>query len=77
MGDLLLSPLSDCLNIKQAAEFLGVTPKTLRNWDREGKLRPMRHPINGYRLYPVDELQRLAAQALKSRRGRPRSIKAK
>jgi MerR family copper efflux transcriptional regulator len=75
MGDLLLSPLTDCLNVKQAAEFLGVTPKTLRNWDRAGKLKPLRHPINDYRLYPIDELKRLSAKALKSRRGRPRSNK--
>jgi MerR family transcriptional regulator, copper efflux regulator len=76
MNDSSLSALTDCLNIAQAAALLGVTPKTLRNWDRAGKLKAIRHPVNGYRLYPTAELRQLVNQALKSRRGRPRSIKA-
>ena len=65
--------LADCLTIKDAAAVLGVTPETLRNWDRADKLKPIRHPVNGYRLYPVAELKRLLGRAFKSRRGRPRS----
>lgn len=56
--------LGDYLTVKEAARFLGVCPGTLRNWDRSGKLRPARHPINGYRLYrreQLDEIIRLAA----------------
>jgi len=45
------------LTVKEAAEFLGVSPKTLRNWDRAGKLIPSRHPMNGYRLYVREELE--------------------
>lgn len=47
------------LTVGTAASFLGVSPSTLRNWDREGKLKAIRHPINGYRLYSRRELQRL------------------
>ncbi len=54
---------ADCLTIKEAAEFLRVTPETLRNWDRRGKFKPLRHPINGYRLYPRAQLQELLEQA--------------
>jgi DNA-binding transcriptional MerR regulator len=43
--------LGDYLTVKDAASFLGVCPGTLRNWDRAGKLKPVRHPMNGYRLY--------------------------
>ena len=43
--------LLDYLTVGAAAEFLGISRSTLRNWDREGKLKPHRHPINGYRLY--------------------------
>ena len=43
--------------IKQAAKILGVTPLTLRNWDRNGKLKPYRHPINNYRVYKPDQLE--------------------
>jgi hypothetical protein len=45
------------LTVKQAAGFLGVCVKTLHNWDRAGKLRPARHPLNGYRLYRRQDLQ--------------------
>lgn len=37
--------------IKQAAEILGVTPLTLRNWDKKGLLVAYRNPANNYRLY--------------------------
>ena len=47
------------LTVSEAAEFLGVSSSTLRNWDRHGKLSPRRHPINGYRLYEKSELERL------------------
>ena len=47
------------LTVSTAANFLGVSPSTLRNWDREGKLKAIRHPINRYRLYSKRELQRV------------------
>jgi excisionase family DNA binding protein len=43
--------------IKQAAKILGVTPLTLRNWDRRGKLKAYRHPINNYRVYKTQQLE--------------------
>jgi hypothetical protein len=49
--------LGNYMTVKEAAAFLGVCPGTLRNWDRLGKLRPARHPINGYRLYSRPELE--------------------
>ncbi|MEK7564947.1 MAG: MerR family DNA-binding transcriptional regulator [Patescibacteria group bacterium] len=45
------------LSIKQAAAVIGVTPLTLRNWDRDGKLSPYRNPINNYRYYRVDQIE--------------------
>ena len=51
------SSLDEYLTIKDAAEFLGVSPSTLRNWDRNGKLRTYRHPFNSYRLYLRAELE--------------------
>jgi MerR family transcriptional regulator, copper efflux regulator len=41
--------LEEYLTVKAAAAFLGVCPSTLRNWDRTGKLKPRRHPMNRYR----------------------------
>lgn len=47
------------LTVQEAAELLGVSPATLRNWDNAGKLKAHRHPINGYRLYSKEDILRL------------------
>jgi excisionase family DNA binding protein len=49
--------LADYLTVKGAAAYLGVSPSTLRNWDRAGKLKPRRHPVNRYRLYRRADLE--------------------
>jgi MerR family copper efflux transcriptional regulator len=51
--------IRDYLTVGQAAQFLGVSPWTLRYWDRTGKLKPARHPLSGYRLYCREDLSRL------------------
>lgn len=51
--------LSEYLTIKEAAQFLGVSMITLRRWDSTGKFRARRHPVNGFRLYKKDELEKL------------------
>lgn len=50
---------AELLTVHEAAELLGVSPSTLRNWDRDGKLRAKRHPLNRYRLYRRDDLENL------------------
>ncbi|OIO48153.1 MAG: hypothetical protein AUJ32_01290 [Parcubacteria group bacterium CG1_02_40_82] len=45
------------ITIKKAAKLLHVTPLTLRNWDKAGKLKPYRHPLNKYRLYRLDQIE--------------------
>lgn len=49
--------LADFLTVKSAAKYLGVSPSTLRNWDRSGKLMPHRYPMNRYRLYRLTDLE--------------------
>jgi len=49
----------DYLTIKDAAELLGVTPTTLRNWDKSKKLVAHRNPVNGYRLYDVEDVTKI------------------
>lgn len=46
-------------SIKEAAEILGVTPLTLRNWDRSGKFKAARHPMNNYRVYKLSSLRNI------------------
>ncbi|MBX4199176.1 MerR family DNA-binding transcriptional regulator [Candidatus Parcubacteria bacterium] len=43
-------------SVKEAAEILGVTPLTLRNWDKSGKFPAQRHPMNNYRVYKHSSL---------------------
>lgn len=45
------------LQIAEAARLLGVSASTLRNWDRSGKLKARRHPLNGYRVYSRTDLR--------------------
>ena len=51
--------MRDFIQIKDASRLFGVTEQTLRNWDRAGKLKAHRHPVNGYRLYRVGDLHAL------------------
>jgi type I restriction enzyme M protein len=36
--------------------LLGVTPATPRGWDRDGKRKAVRHPVNRYRMYPYQDV---------------------
>ena len=55
--------LGTYLKVGDAAALLGVSPWTLRHWDRAGKLKSLRHPVNGYRLYRREELEALLVRA--------------
>lgn len=50
------------VTLNEAASFLGVSKATLRNWDKSGKLRAVRHPINDYRVYAIADLQQIQAR---------------
>lgn len=54
-----MTNLKEFVYVKEAADFLGVSSMTLRNWDQSGKLVSTRHPINGYRLYKRSELEKI------------------
>jgi DNA-binding transcriptional MerR regulator len=47
------------IKIKDAALILGVSRMTLRNWDKSGKLKANRHPLNNYRVYKVEDIEGL------------------
>jgi excisionase family DNA binding protein len=50
------------MRISDAAEYLGVSPNTLRNWENAGKIAAHRHPVNGYRLFRREELDSVLQQ---------------
>jgi len=58
-----MQKLQNYLRIKEAAEYLGVSPNTLRNWGHTGKIVEHRHPVNNYRLYKKMDLDRLLRKA--------------
>ena len=44
------------LTVNEAAKLFSVTPLTLRNWDKAGKLVALRNPINNYRIYKKEDV---------------------
>lgn len=54
--------------VGQAAEFLGVTPETMRNWDRSGRLVALRHPVTGYRYYEQGDLEKFLKEIVTERK---------
>ena len=51
--------MKDFIQIEEASKILNVTTMTLRRWDKAGKLKAYRHPINKYRLYKKSEIEEL------------------
>ena len=51
--------INDYLMIAEAANYLGVVQNTLRNWGKSGKLQTIRNPINGYRMYRKEDLDKI------------------
>jgi excisionase family DNA binding protein len=63
--------LRDFITIRQAADMIGVSPATLRNWDRGGKLKAIRNPANRYRLYRREDIEAfLRSVGIPARSGR-------
>jgi len=50
------------LSISQAADILRVSPETLRRWDKNGKFKSSRHPINNYRVYSEEQVEKLVEE---------------
>ena len=64
------------ISIKDAAKKLGVTKLTLRNWDKQGKLVAFRHPMNNYRVYEKEDIEKIINQ-IKSGERPVRKVKMK
>lgn len=66
--------MADELTLGAAAKAIGVSPDTLRRWDRAGRLRTTRDAANR-RLVPRSEVERLAGRP--SRAGAGDSLSAR
>lgn len=54
-----LIKISEYMTIKQAAKYLGVSGNTLRSWEKLEKIKPIRNPMNNYRLYKKEDLDKI------------------
>ena len=52
------------LSISEASSFIGVSPSTLRRYERQGQIKPSR-TIGGHRRYLIAELRTLSGEELK------------
>ena len=57
--------------------MLGVTPLTLRNWDKGGKFSALRHPMNNYRVYRREDIEKLISEIQVNTKPIQRLIKGK
>lgn len=53
--------MKEYYSLSEVADMLSVSKATLRRWDKNGKLKPVRHPINNYRVYPLQSLKQFEA----------------
>ena len=51
--------MSKFITIKNVSTILGVSKITLRNWDKSGKLKAHRHPFNNYRVYKIEDIDKV------------------
>ncbi len=58
------------ITVNEVSKLLGVSIRTLYNWDFSGKLKAGRHPINGYRIYSKQAIEKIRKRyELESGRG--------
>lgn len=50
------------LTISEVAKMVGVNPQTIRRWDKAGKFASTRHPINNYRVYTEEQVEKLVEE---------------
>ena len=60
--------LDTLYSINKFSKLIGVTPQTLRNWERQGKLIPVKKSDNGYRYYSEEQRILLSNNHLKHRK---------
>ncbi|MEO8269370.1 MAG: MerR family transcriptional regulator [Aureliella sp.] len=63
----IVGKLDGLVRVGAAANFISVSSATLRNWDKTGRLVPMRHPVTGYRYYRQQDLESLLSAAILER----------
>ena len=63
----MLNSKKEFITIKEAAEILSVSRDTFRRWDKAGKLKTKRHPMNNFRIYDPAEVEALRKAILEGK----------
>jgi MerR family transcriptional regulator, copper efflux regulator len=50
---------SEYMLSEEAAKYIGVSDHTLYNWEKKGKIKVYRNPMNNYRMYRKEDLDAL------------------
>lgn len=53
------------VNVKEAAQILGVALNTVRSWGAAGEIPEYWHPVNNYRMYKRKELEGVVKSLLR------------
>ena len=59
-ADICIAMKKGLITVREAAKLFSVSPITIRRWDKAGKLKAFRHPMNNYRLYRLVEIRKIA-----------------
>lgn len=51
--------MSQFYSIGETAKLIGITPQTLRDWDKHGKLKPHHVASSGYRYYSLEQINQV------------------
>lgn len=57
--------LDEYVKIAEAANLLGVSQNTLRNWADDGRIQVRVNPANGYRLFRRSDIEAFLRQVAK------------
>ncbi|MFW6061461.1 MAG: MerR family transcriptional regulator [Planctomycetota bacterium] len=60
-----MAKLSEYVLTAEAADILGVSVNTVRNWAASGRIPVRRNPANNYRMFRREDLERFLAEAAK------------
>lgn len=63
------------LSVQEVANLFGVTPLTVRNWDKRGALIAHRNPVNNYRVYKIEDVEDLMRKMENSADRSPKKVK--
>jgi excisionase family DNA binding protein len=55
--------ISEYLTLKQVSDLLSVHPNTLRNWDKNGTLKPIRIGERKIRRYKKEDVKKFLEQS--------------